>query len=144
MNSIQQVVGIAFIKENKLLVVQSKKSSKTNSYTFIGGGVEAGETLLEAACREVSEEIHSGFTIKPSELELVMTKQEHAASDPNKMIEMHTFIAHKEIDVPLIPNDEILIYHWYSIGEDLNVSNSIRDFLTFALERGIMSANRGR
>lgn len=139
MNSIQQVVGIAFIEDNKLLIVQSRKSSKTNSYTFIGGGVEEGETLIEAACREVSEEIHNGFKINPEELELVMTKKEQAASDPNKMIEMHTFIAHKKKDVELIPNDEILIYHWYKINEDLNISNSIRDFLKFAEENQIMS-----
>lgn len=139
MNNIQQVVGIAFIENNKLLIVQSKKSSKTNSYTFIGGGVEDGETLIEAAVREVSEEIHNGFTIKPSELELVMTRKEKAASDPNKEIEMHTFIAHKRIDVDLIPNEEILEYHWYSIGEDYNVSNSIKDFLEYAEEKNILS-----
>lgn len=138
MNNVQQVVGIAFIANNRLLIVQSKKSSKTNSYTFIGGGVEAGETLVEAACREVSEEIHNGFTIKPKELELVMTKKEHAASDPNKMIEMHTFIAHKKIDVALTTNEEILEYHWYAIGEDYNVSNSIKDFLEYAVSHNIM------
>lgn len=137
-NNITQVVGIAFIKNNRLLVVQSKKSAKTNSYTFIGGKVEDGETLIEAARREVSEEIHNGFTIAPEELEPVMTKTEHAASDPNKMIEMHVYIAHKNIDVELIPNDEILIYHWYKLNEDLNVSNSIKDFLAYALKKGIM------
>jgi len=138
MNNIKQVVGIAFIKDNKLLVVQSKKSSKTNSYTFIGGGVEEEETLVEAAVREVSEEIHNGFTIKPSELELVMSKKELAASDPSKTIEMNIFIAHKGIDVELIPNEEILIYHWYNINEDINVSNSIKDFIEYALENNIL------
>ena len=138
MNKIQQVVGIAFIENNKLLIVQSKKSSKTNSYTFIGGGVEDGETLLEAAIREVSEEIHNGFTISPSELELVMTKKEVAASDPNKQIEMHTFIAHKKINVELTTNEEIIDYHWYSIGEDYNVSNSIKDFLEYAKKNNII------
>lgn len=138
MNNIKEVVGIAFIKDNRLLVVQSKKSSKTNSYTFIGGGVEEGETLIEACTREVSEEIHSGFTIKPEELELVIEKEEQAASDPTKRIKMHIFIAHKEINVPLIPNEEILIYHWYKIGDDLNVSNSIKDFLEYAKNNNLL------
>ena len=138
MNNIQQVVGIAFIENNKLLIVQSKKSSKTNSYTFIGGGVEEGETLLEAAIREVSEEIHNGFSIDASELELVMTKKETAASDPNKQTDMHTFIAHKKINVELTTNEEIIDYHWYSIGEDYNVSNSIKDFLEYAKENNII------
>ena len=138
MNNIQQVVGIAFIENNKLLIVQSKKSSKTNSYTFIGGGVEEGETLLEADIREVSVDIINGFSIDASELELVMTKKETAASDPNKQIEMHTFIAHKKINVELTTNEEIIDYHWYSIGEDYNVSNSIKDFLEYAKENNII------
>lgn len=139
MNNVQQVVGIAFIENNRILIVQSRKSKKTNSYTLIGGGVEEGETILEAATREVKEEIHNGFTIKPSELKLVMTKQEVAVSDPNKMINMHLFIAHKSIDVELIPNDEILEYHWYKIGEDYHISNSIKDFLEYALKNNILS-----
>ncbi len=137
-NNIIQVVGIAFIKDNKLLIVQSKKSSKTNSYTFIGGKVEAGESLLDAATREVAEEIHSGFTILPSELELVMTKEEVAASDATKTICMHVFLAHKEINVSLIPNEEILRYHWYKIGDEENISNSIKDFLDYAIQNKII------
>ena len=135
---IKEVVGIAFIEEGKLLIVQSKKSSKTNSYTFIGGGVEEGETLIEAAKREVSEEIHSGFTIEDNELELVFEQTEQAASDPNLTIRMHVFLAHKKINVPLVPNDEILIYHWYTLGEDYNISNSIRDFLAYTKEKHII------
>ncbi|MDE5539684.1 MAG: NUDIX domain-containing protein [Bacilli bacterium] len=139
MNSPKQVVGVAFIKDNRLLVVQSKKSQKNNAYTFVGGGVEEGENLIEACVREVSEEIHNGFTIAPHELELVMTKTETAASDSNLTIEMHVFLAHKDIDVELIPNEEILIYHWYAIGEDLNISNSIKDFLDIAAKKGVIN-----
>lgn len=138
-SKVKQVVGIAFIENNRLLIVQSHKSSKTDSYTFIGGGVEERETLLEAAKREVSEEIHNNFEIQDNELELVMTKKEKAASDPNLAIEMHVFVAHKKIDVELIPNDEILVYHWYSIGEDYNISNSIKDFLVYAEENGLIT-----
>ena len=135
---IKEVVGVAFIENNKLLIVQSRKSSKTNSYTFIGGGVEVGETLIEAAKREVSEEIHSGFSINDDELELVFEQTEQAASDPNLTIRMHVFLAHKKINVPLVPNDEILIYHWSTLGEDYNISNSIRDFLAYAKEKHII------
>ncbi len=141
---IKEVVGIAFIENNKLLIVQSRKSNKTNSYTFIGGGVEEGETLIEAAKREVSEEIHSGFTINDDELELVFEQAEQAASDPNLTIRMHVFLAHKKINVPLVPNEEILIYHWYSLGENYNVSNSIRDFLNFAKENNIIEKSKTR
>ena len=137
---IQQVVGIAFIENNKLLIAQSVKSSKTNSYTFIGGGVEEGESLIEAAMREVQEEIHNGFTITPEELDLVLTFREHAASDPNKIIEMNIFVAKKKIDVPLTTNEEIIDYHWYTpFDEKYHVSSSIYDhFLPYAIENGLL------
>ena len=98
---IQKVVGIAFIEDGKLLIVQSLRSSKTNSWTFVGGSVEEGETLVEAAVREVGEEIHNNFVITPGDLEELFTFKEHAASDPNKMIEMTVFLSKKKIDVPL-------------------------------------------
>ena len=69
----QKVVGVAFIENGKLLIVQSHKSSKTNSWTLVGGGVEVGETLIEAAIREVSEEIHNNFTISERDLEQLFT-----------------------------------------------------------------------
>ena len=68
----QKVVGIAFVENGKLLIVQSHKSSKTNSWTFIGGGVEEGETLIEAAIREVSEEIHIDFKKKKKNLHEIL------------------------------------------------------------------------
>lgn len=141
MNNLKEVVGVAFIKDNRLLVVQSRKSAKTNSYTFIGGGVEDGETLIEAAIREVKEEIHNGFDISPNELELVISKVEVAASDPNKKINMHIFLAHKEITGDLVPNQEILKYYWFGLGEDLNVSNSIKDFLNYAKANNLLTEN---
>lgn len=130
---IQQVVGIAFIEKGKLLIVQSHKSSKTNSWTFVGGGVEPHESLEEAAIREVSEEIHNNFVISKENLTHVMDFKEHAASDANKIIEMHIFLCDKKIDVPLTTNEEILHYHWYTLGENYNLSASIKDhFLPFA------------
>lgn len=142
MNNLKEVVGVAFIKDNRLLVVQSRKSAKTNSYTFIGGKVEEGETLIEAAIREVSEEIHNDFVISPGELELVISKIEVAASDPSKKIRMHIFLAHKEITGDLVPNQEILKYHWFGLGENLNVSNSIRDFLNYAEANNLLTENQ--
>ena len=34
---IQKVVGIAFVEDGKLLIVQSHRSSQTNSWIFVGG-----------------------------------------------------------------------------------------------------------
>lgn len=135
----QKVVGIAFIENGKLLIVQSHRSSKTNSWTFVGGGVEEEETLIEAAIREVGEEIHNNFNITEDDLEELFTFKEHAASNPNKIIEMTVFLSKKKIDVPLTTNDEILHYHWYKLGENYNISSSIRDhFLPYAKKNNLI------
>ena len=135
----QKVVGIAFVENGKLLIVQSHKSSKTNSWTFIGGGVEEGETLIEAAIREVNEEIHNDFKIKGENLHQILSFKEHASSAPNKIIEMNVFLCDKKIDVPLTTNEEILHYHWYKIGEDYNISSSIKDhFIPYAIKNKII------
>lgn len=119
--------------------MQSLKSSKTDSWTLVGGGVEEGESLYDAAIREVSEEIHNNFTIKKENLTKVLTFMEHAASDPNKIIEMNIFLCNKKIDVKLIPNEEILRYHWYKIGDEYNISLSIKDhFLPFAIKNQLI------
>lgn len=137
---VQKVVGVAFIKDGKLLIVQSVKSSKTNSWTFVGGGVEDGENILDAAIREVSEEIRNGFTIEADDLAFVMRFTEAAASDPNLTIEMNVMHCKKDVDVELIPNEEILRFHWLDKDEvEYNVSSSIKEhFLPLAVERGMM------
>ena len=51
MKKTKKVVGIAFIENGRLLIVKSVRSSKSNIWTLIGGGVESGETEVEAAIR---------------------------------------------------------------------------------------------
>ena len=48
---VKKVVGVAFIEDGKLLIVRSVRSSKSNTWTLIGGGVEEGESEVEAAIR---------------------------------------------------------------------------------------------
>ena len=94
----KKVVGVAFIKDGKILIVQSVRSSKNNIWTLVGGGVEDGETEVEAAIREVREEIHNGFEIHEEDLIPVMCFKEAASSDPELTIIMTMFICTKEID----------------------------------------------
>lgn len=139
-NEMQKVVGVAFIEDGKLLIVQSQRSKTTNSWTFVGGEVEKGETVMQAAVREVKEEIHNGFTITEKDLVPLLCFKEHAASDPTLMIEMTIFLCNKKIAVALIPNDEILSYHWFEIGETAyNISSAIRDhFIPYAVVEGLL------
>ena len=140
MEKVKKVVGVAFIEDGKLLVVRSVRSSTTNSWTLVGGGVEPGESEITAALREINEEVGRGFEFCEEDLLPVMCFKEAAASDADITIEMNLFLATKPIHVSLIPNDEILDYHWYKVGEtDYNLSSSIRDyFLPYAIQKGIL------
>ena len=137
----KRVVGIAFIRDGKLLIVQSVRSSKNNLWTLIGGGVEDGESVVEAAIREVREEIHNGFEIQEEDLKPVMSFKEVAASDPNLNIIMTLFICTKSLEGVCFSSDfEVLRYHWYKLGEkEYKISSAIRDhFLPFAISEGLL------
>lgn len=140
MEKLKRVVGIAFVEEGKLLIVRSQRSTATNSWTLVGGGIETGETVITAALREVNEEVGQGFEFCEEDLLPIMCFKELAASDNDVIIEMNMFLATKKIHVDLIPNDEILEYHWYKLGEtNFNLSSSIREhFLPYAIQKGII------
>lgn len=134
------VVGTAFIRDGKLLISMSNRSAKKGKFTLVGGGVEGGETFKEAARRECQEEISNGFDIKEEELEEILCFREPALSDPNQNIEMHMMLAKKDVDVELFPNDEIVEYRWFTLGDDESIlSTAIKDhFIPWALEQKIM------
>ncbi len=58
-------VGAVVFKEDKVLLVLRAKPPAENQWTIPGGSVELGETLREAAEREIWEE--TGLTIKAEE-----------------------------------------------------------------------------
>lgn len=140
MNKIKNVVGIAFIKNGKLLISQSVKSSKMNKFTFVGGGIEDGETILQAVVRECKEEIRNSFEIAEDDFEPLLSFIEKSTSDPNLLINMNILLAKKQIDVELEPNDEILEYRWFALGDSEDtLSLSIKDhFIQYAKEKGLM------
>lgn len=139
MEKIKKVVGVAFIEDGKLLIVKSVRSSKTNAWTLVGGGVEPNETEITAALREVNEEIGQGFEFCEEDLFPLMGFKEAALSDSDITVEFNLFLAKKKIHVSLIPNDEILDYHWYTPGESgYNLSSSISDhFIPYAINEGL-------
>jgi len=50
------------IKDNKVLCILQKSSNGEEFYLFPGGGIEKGETIMEAAIREAFEE--TGFKVE--------------------------------------------------------------------------------
>lgn len=140
MEDLIYVVGTAFVKDGKLLISMSQRSSKKGKFTLVGGGVEKGETYKEAARRECIEEIANGFDIREDELKEILCFREPALSDPTRNIEMHMMLSLKDVDVELKPNDEIIEYRYFSLGDDEQIlASAIRDhFIPWAKENKIM------
>lgn len=140
MDDLVYVVGTAFVKDGKVLISMSQRSAKKGRYTLVGGGVEKGETFKEAARRECQEEIANGFDIKEDELKEILCFREPALSDPSLTIEMHMMLALKEIDVELVPNDEIIEYKWFKPGDDdSQLATAVRNhFVPWAIENGLL------
>ncbi len=57
-------VGCVVIRNDEILLVKRGYPPRTNYWSIPGGVIEAGETLYEAAIRELEEE--TGLTGKPS------------------------------------------------------------------------------
>ena len=63
---IKHSAGIALFYKNKMLMIHPTNHGKMNSWGFAKGGIEKGETPLQAAYRETFEEI--GLKIPIEEL----------------------------------------------------------------------------
>jgi 8-oxo-dGTP diphosphatase len=80
-------VSAAIVRDGKVLVVRRARKPALNLYTFPGGAVEAGETLSEAAIREVREE--TALVIEPVAL---AGHREAIVRDAEGRIERHFVI----------------------------------------------------
>jgi len=136
------VVGTAFVRNGELLISMSNRSAKKGTFTLVGGGVEPFDTSIKAAARrECQEEIGNGFDILEEELQEILVFREPALSDPENLdIEMHMMLALKDIDVELIPNEEIIDFRWHNLNlDDRDLSTAIKDyFIPWAKENNIM------
>ena len=57
MKKIKESAGLVIIQNNKLLLEHPTNAPWKHSYSFPKGGIEKGETYLDAAIRETHEEI---------------------------------------------------------------------------------------
>ena len=119
-----KVVGTMFFDDQRLLL---DKPRKRPTYQMIGGGVEEGETPLEAAIRECHEELGNDAIFDESLFELVMEFDEIATSDGVTPIHFYVFRYNGDLTGKLNVSDEIESFLWYesSMGDEM-LSNTLK------------------
>ena len=119
-----KVVGTMFFDDNRLLI---DKPRKRPTYQMIGGGVDEGETPLEAAIRECHEELGNDAVFDEGLLELVMEFDEIATSDGITPIHFYVFKYNGLLSGDLTTSEEIESFLWYdsSMGDEM-LSNTLK------------------
>lgn len=129
------VVGTMFFKDKKILIDKPRKRS---TYQMIGGGVEEGETPLQAAIRECYEELGEHVTLDENLFELIMDFDEIATSDPNKKIHFYVFEYTGILNEEPVISEEIEGFMWYDStqGNDM-LSNTLKnEVIPYCLKSG--------
>lgn len=131
------VVGTMFFKDNKLLL---DKPRKRPTYQMIGGRVEDGEEILDAAIRECHEELGDKAIFDESKISLVMDFNEIATSDNKTEIHFYVYKYEGELEGELSVSEEIDNFLWYesSMGEEI-LSNTLKHVvIPYCLENDLI------
>ena len=132
-----KVVGTMFFREGKLLI---DKPRKKPSFQMIGGKVEDGESIREAAIRECHEELGEKAIFDENLLEFVMDFEEIATSDPSKRIHMNIFQYKGLLKGELTVSEEIEQFMWFGLTDDRNLlSNTLKnDIVPYCIKNGLI------
>ncbi|MDD4902500.1 MAG: NUDIX domain-containing protein [Patescibacteria group bacterium] len=104
-------------KDRRYLLVQEKKKSAYGLWNFPAGKVEVGETIAEAAVREVKEE--TGYSVKLiGEVMIIHEDLEHCVE--------HIFAGEITDGDLKFPEDEIMDAQWFSLEEIESMKNALR------------------
>jgi 8-oxo-dGTP diphosphatase len=128
-------VSAAIIRDGKVLIVRRARKPALGVYTLPGGGVETGETLIEAVSREVREE--TSLAIEPVAL---AGYREAIVRDAQDDVERHFVIlcfAARWISGEPVLNDELDDARWLDPAEltGLRTTEGLAEIVTAAFER---------
>jgi 8-oxo-dGTP pyrophosphatase MutT (NUDIX family) len=107
---------------------------------MVGGSVEENETTLQAAIREIREELGNKAIFDPTKIEFLMDFDEIATSDPTLEIHMNIFIYKGELHGELSTSDEIENFMWFGIDDDINLlSNTLKnEIIPYAIKNKLI------
>jgi 8-oxo-dGTP diphosphatase len=122
-------VGAIVMKENKILLVKRKRAPHQGCWAIPGGKIELGETIQQAAEREIKEE--TGITIRAKDPIYIF---DYIERDENNQIRFHYVIIDVAADYiggDLQSGDDAEMANWFTMNEaeELNLTVSTRKFL---------------
>ena len=128
-------VSAAIIRDGKVLVVRRARNPALGIYTLPGGGVETGETLMQAVTREVREE--TSMDIEPVAL---AGHREAIVRDAQGRVERHfvilCFAARWLFGEPVL-NEELDDARWLAPAalSSLRTTEGLAEIVAAAIER---------
>jgi len=128
-------VSAAIIRDGKVLVVRRARNPALSLYTLPGGGVETGETLMQAVTREVREE--TALEIEPVAL---AGHREAIARDAQGRVERHFVIlcfAARWLSGEAVLNEELDDARWLDPAalSSLRTTEGLAEIVAAAIER---------
>ena len=131
----QVSVGAVVIRDRKILLVKRNKAPNKGQWAIPGGSIKLGETLQEAAEREIREE--TGLMVKAKEPVYTFDFIER---DQKGQIRFHYVIVDLMADLvggELRPSDDAVDAAWFSPEdvEHAGVTETTREFLREFLPR---------
>lgn len=125
----QVAVGAVIVKDGKILLVKRKHNPQKNRWAIPGGRVKLGETLQQAAEREIKEE--TGLVVRANDPVYVFDFIEH---NKDNSVHVHYVIIDLQADYiagEAIAGDDALEVCWASKQEleALSLSMTTRKFL---------------
>ena len=121
----KQAACTLFLRNGELLTVKPRKRP---TFQLVGGAVEEGEEILDAAIRECHEELGKFAHFDESKFRFLMEFDEIASSDPNLKIHMNIFIYDGELSGEFTTSDEIGAFMWLRKDDDTTaLSNTLRN-----------------
>lgn len=129
MNTILAASGVVKNEDGRFLLVLRTKDPEAGRWTIPGGVVEPGETLQEAAVREVFEE--TGIIVKIGQEVWSLT----LPADPDTIYEIHDFLA-EPIGGVLRAGDDAGDAQWFT-AEEMKHTPLTHDLLGYLTRAGL-------